>query len=226
MRGGSCCGMALVLALVRLQRAERLRAAAAAEGRCRAAAQAGRDGLPERHRQHRRGQRHDAGGARARLHPGNRLQDGDAVKAGRTLFVIEPEPYQLALEQAQSSQCGGRRLRQAVAGGLRAPAGAGRPKASPRSRISTRHRPSATPTRPSRSRRQPTSSRPSSTSATPRSRRLSTASSRRARCRWASWSSPAPRRSPASSSSTRSTSLQRQRAGRAAGSRQHGQSAA
>jgi RND family efflux transporter MFP subunit len=30
--------------------------------------------------------------------------DGDAVKAGTTLFVIEPEPYQLALEQAQSSQ--------------------------------------------------------------------------------------------------------------------------
>ena len=29
--------------------------------------------------------------------------DGDAVKAGTTLFVIEPEPYQLALEQAQSS---------------------------------------------------------------------------------------------------------------------------
>jgi RND family efflux transporter MFP subunit len=30
--------------------------------------------------------------------------DGDAVSAGATLFVIEPEPYQLALEQAQSSQ--------------------------------------------------------------------------------------------------------------------------
>lgn len=30
-------------------------------------------------------------------------QDGDTVKAGDVLFVIEPEPYQLALEQAQSS---------------------------------------------------------------------------------------------------------------------------
>jgi len=30
-------------------------------------------------------------------------KDGDAVKAGTKLFVIEPEPYQLALEQAQAS---------------------------------------------------------------------------------------------------------------------------
>jgi RND family efflux transporter MFP subunit len=31
-------------------------------------------------------------------------KDGDTVKAGTTLFVIEPEPYQLALEQAQAAQ--------------------------------------------------------------------------------------------------------------------------
>ncbi len=31
-------------------------------------------------------------------------KDGDAVKAGTVLFVIEPEPYQLALEQAQAEQ--------------------------------------------------------------------------------------------------------------------------
>jgi len=31
-------------------------------------------------------------------------KDGDAVKTGDVLFVIEPEPYQLALEQAQSAQ--------------------------------------------------------------------------------------------------------------------------
>src|SRR5262249_23719139 len=30
-------------------------------------------------------------------------KDGDAVKEGDKLFVIEPEPYQLALEQAQAS---------------------------------------------------------------------------------------------------------------------------
>jgi RND family efflux transporter MFP subunit len=30
-------------------------------------------------------------------------KDGDAVKSGAKLFVIEPEPYQLALEQAQAS---------------------------------------------------------------------------------------------------------------------------
>ena len=30
-------------------------------------------------------------------------KDGDAVKAGTKLFVIEPEPYQLALEQAQAA---------------------------------------------------------------------------------------------------------------------------
>jgi RND family efflux transporter MFP subunit len=31
-------------------------------------------------------------------------KDGDAVKAGARLFLIEPEPYQLALEQAQAGQ--------------------------------------------------------------------------------------------------------------------------
>ena len=31
-------------------------------------------------------------------------KDGDSVKAGTKLFVIEPEPYQLALEQAQAGQ--------------------------------------------------------------------------------------------------------------------------
>ena len=31
-------------------------------------------------------------------------KDGDSVKAGAVLFVIEPEPYQLALAQAQSEQ--------------------------------------------------------------------------------------------------------------------------
>ncbi|MFT3730641.1 MAG: efflux RND transporter periplasmic adaptor subunit [Hyphomicrobium sp.] len=33
---------------------------------------------------------------------GIKYNDGDTVKAGQTLFVIEPEPYQLALEQAQA----------------------------------------------------------------------------------------------------------------------------
>ncbi|HET9537827.1 MAG TPA: efflux RND transporter periplasmic adaptor subunit, partial [Mesorhizobium sp.] len=31
-------------------------------------------------------------------------KDGDSVKAGTVLFVIEPEPYQLALEQAQAEK--------------------------------------------------------------------------------------------------------------------------
>ncbi len=31
-------------------------------------------------------------------------KDGDEVKAGARLFLIEPEPYQLALEQAQAGQ--------------------------------------------------------------------------------------------------------------------------
>jgi RND family efflux transporter MFP subunit len=31
-------------------------------------------------------------------------KDGDAVKAGQQLFLIEPEPYQLALEQAQAGK--------------------------------------------------------------------------------------------------------------------------
>ena len=46
-------------------------------------------------------------------------KDGDAVKAGTKLFVIEPEPYQLALEQAQAAQILGRRGGEAVAGQLR-----------------------------------------------------------------------------------------------------------
>jgi RND family efflux transporter MFP subunit len=33
-------------------------------------------------------------------------QDGDEVKQGATLFVIEPEPYQLKLEQAQAAEAG------------------------------------------------------------------------------------------------------------------------
>jgi RND family efflux transporter MFP subunit len=33
-----------------------------------------------------------------------KYKDGDAVKAGTVLFVIEPQPYQLALEQAEAGQ--------------------------------------------------------------------------------------------------------------------------
>jgi RND family efflux transporter MFP subunit len=33
-----------------------------------------------------------------------KYDDGDAVKAGQVLFVIEPKPYQLALEQAEAGQ--------------------------------------------------------------------------------------------------------------------------
>lgn len=33
-----------------------------------------------------------------------KYSDGDAVKAGQVLFVIEPKPYQLALEQAEAGQ--------------------------------------------------------------------------------------------------------------------------
>ena len=33
-----------------------------------------------------------------------KYKDGDAVKAGTVLFVIEPEPYQLALEQSQAEK--------------------------------------------------------------------------------------------------------------------------
>ena len=75
------------------------------------------------------------------------------------LFVIEPEPYQLALEQAQSRQSSAdAAAKQSQADYKRAAELVA--KGSPRSRISTRRRPSATPTPPSRSRRRPTSSRP------------------------------------------------------------------
>jgi RND family efflux transporter MFP subunit len=33
-------------------------------------------------------------------------QDGDAVKSGDVLFIIEQQPYQLALQQAQAAQAG------------------------------------------------------------------------------------------------------------------------
>ena len=33
-------------------------------------------------------------------------KDGDLVKEGATLFVIEPEPYKLKLEQARAAQVG------------------------------------------------------------------------------------------------------------------------
>ena len=33
-------------------------------------------------------------------------KDGDQVKEGATLFVIEPEPYKLKLEQARAAQVG------------------------------------------------------------------------------------------------------------------------
>ena len=33
-------------------------------------------------------------------------KDGDLVKQGTTLFVIEPEPYKLKLEQAQAAEAG------------------------------------------------------------------------------------------------------------------------
>src|SRR5712691_10917179 len=35
-----------------------------------------------------------------------RYKDGEAVKQGTTLFIIEPEPYQLKLQQAQASEVG------------------------------------------------------------------------------------------------------------------------
>src|SRR6266545_1922928 len=35
-----------------------------------------------------------------------KYKDGDAVKQGTTLFIIEPEPYQLKLQQAQASEVG------------------------------------------------------------------------------------------------------------------------
>jgi RND family efflux transporter MFP subunit len=35
-----------------------------------------------------------------------KYKDGDAVKQGATLFIIEPEPYQLKLQQAQASEVG------------------------------------------------------------------------------------------------------------------------
>lgn len=45
-----------------------------------------------------------------------KYRDGDAVKKGTTLFVIEPEPYQLKLEQSRAAEAGAEAtLRQAEA---------------------------------------------------------------------------------------------------------------
>ena len=73
--------------------------------------------------------------------------DGMPVKKGQHLFTIEPEPYQLKLQQAQAAEAAAQATREADRGRFRAPAGTG--AAAGRLQGGVRHRapPSATPPR-------------------------------------------------------------------------------
>ena len=186
------CGMALVLALVRLQRAERLCAAAAAQGRRRAAAQAGRDALSDGDRQYGGRQRHHAGGARVGLHPGNRLQ-GRRRGQGR-YAAVRHRARALPAGARAGAVVGSRRPTRRrssrrpttsapqtlVNKGCRHPAGSRRGRGPARRR---RRQAEA-----GRGRRQAGPAQPQLYRGQGAVRRQS---SRRARCRWASWSAAA-----------------------------------
>ena len=88
-----------------------------------------------------------------------KYKDGDLVKQGATLFVIEPEPYKLKLEQAQAAEAGAQAaLKQAEADYERQTELAA--ARSPPRRRSTTRPPTATPPMPSSSRRKVDTSRP------------------------------------------------------------------
>jgi multidrug efflux pump subunit AcrA (membrane-fusion protein) len=107
-------------------------------------------------------------------------KEGEEVKEGTTLFVIEPEPYRLKLERARAAQAAAQAtLKQTEAEYERQADLASRQVASKQAMQ-----------RPIAIRRGSISRRPRSTSATRRSRRPSTALSRRAWCRSARWSGP------------------------------------
>ena len=59
------------------------------------------------------------------LPQGDHLQDGMPVKKGAHLFTIEPEPYQLKLQQAQAAEPAAQASAEADPGRLRPPAGTG-----------------------------------------------------------------------------------------------------
>src|SRR6516225_3895109 len=104
-----------------------------------------------------------------------KYQDGAAVKKGTPLFVIEPEPYKVQLEQAQAAEEG------AKATLINAEAEFTRqqelqPRTSRPKPTSTRHARTATPRAPTCSRPRPMCRRRRSISATPRFRLPSMAS--------------------------------------------------
>ena len=94
--------------------------------------------------------------------------DGDFVKKGTLLFTIEPEPYQLKLQQAQAAEAGAQAtLKQAEAEYKRQAELASKQFASQAVLDQARRR-SATARRRICSRRRPTPSRRRSISTTPR----------------------------------------------------------
>ena len=146
-------------------------------------------------------------------------KDGDAVKKGDTLFTIEPEPYKLKLEQAQAAEAGAQATLKQTAGRIRAASRTGRAPGRIQGRARQRAPPTATPRRPSCKQAQvDTKQAAINLGYTAGEGARSTASSPRARSRWASWSAPAAPTQLATIVQTRSDlrELQRQRAGRAA----------
>jgi len=94
-------------------------------------------------------------------------KDGDQVKEGATLFVIEPEPYKLKLEQARAAQAGAQAtLKQTEAEYERQAELASRQVAS--KQALDMQRLIAIRRAPGSSRRRSIPRRPSSTSVTPR----------------------------------------------------------
>jgi acetyl/propionyl-CoA carboxylase alpha subunit len=87
-------------------RAKQLRAATIAEGRGRHAHAAPGDTLSRDHRQHAPVKSVDLVARVQGFLQSIEYQDGAFVKEGTTLFTIEPETYQLKLEQAQAAEAG------------------------------------------------------------------------------------------------------------------------
>src|SRR5215468_4075239 len=126
-------------------------------------------------------------------------KDGDQVKEGATLFVIEPEPYKLKLEQARAAQVGAQAtLKQTEAEYERQAELASRQVASKQALDNaTANRDSA---RARLKQAEVDTAQAELNLGYTEVRLPSTASSLRARCRWANWWAPmAPPSSPPSS---------------------------
>ena len=116
-------------------------------------------------------------------------KDGEEVKEGATLFVIEPEPYRLKLEQARAAEAGAQATLKQTELEYERQAELPSRQVSSKAALdnATANRDSA------RARQRSIPHRPRSTSATRKSRLPSMASSRRDSSHWARWLEPMAR---------------------------------